>query len=294
MRFENVLRVGVWLLLPAIWSINASAQTSVNEKRAAAADGAIAIDIPSGTLDIKGWANQELQVMGTVTPPEAKVLISGDARNLQIALTPQQNTLVSAHLEIHVPAGCTLRVKGVKTGIHASGVTGTVAAESAEGDIIVSDTATVELQTVTGKIELSGSGQRASVHAVNGSISVKSGTGDISASSVGGPIVVSGDKFSHVRLSTVTGSAEFDGKLGATASLSAESVSGTVKVVLPSGTGADVALSTMSGKIEGQLDNADKLERSLGPKQRVAFSIGGGGAKVAVQTLSGAIVLVKR
>ena len=50
----------------------------------------------------------------------------------------------------------------------------------------------------------------------------------------------------------------------------------------------------MSGKIEGQLDNADKLERSLGPKQRVAFSIGGGGAKVAVQTLSGAIVLVKR
>jgi len=294
MRFENVLRVGVWLLLPAIWSINASAQTSVNEKRAAAADGAIAIDIPSGTLDIKGWANQELQVMGTVTPPEAKVLISGDARNLQITLTPQQNTLVSAHLEIHVPAGCTLRVKGVKTGIHASGVTGTVAAESAEGDIIVSDTATVELQTVTGKIELSGSGQRASVHAVNGSISVKSGTGDISASSVGGPIVVSGDKFSHVRLSTVTGSAEFDGKLGATASLSAESVSGTVKVVLPSGTGADVALSTMSGKIEGQLDNADKLERSLGPKQRVAFSIGGGGAKVAVQTLSGAIVLVKR
>jgi len=285
MRFENVLRVGVWLLLPAIWSINASAQTSVNEKRAAAADGAIAIDIPSGTLDIKGWANQELQVMGTVTPPEAKVLISGDARNLQITLTPQQNTLVSAHLEIHVPAGCTLRVKGVKTGIHASGVTGTVAAESAEGDIIV---------TVTGKIELSGSGQRASVHAVNGSISVKSGTGDISASSVGGPIVVSGDKFSHVRLSTVTGSAEFDGKLGATASLSAESVSGTVKVVLPSGTGADVALSTMSGKIEGQLDNADKLERSLGPKQRVAFSIGGGGAKVAVQTLSGAIVLVKR
>jgi len=294
MRFENVLRVGVWLLLPAIWSINASAQTSVNEKRAAAADGAIAIDIPSGTLDIKGWANQELQVMGTVTPPEAKVLISGDARNLQITLTPQQNTLVSAHLEIHVPAGCTLRVKGVKTGIHASGVTGTVAAESAEGDIVVSDTATVELQTVTGKIELSGSGQRASVHAVNGSISVKSGTGDISASSVGGPIVVSGDKFSHVRLSTVTGSAEFDGKLGATASLSAESVSGTVKVVLPSGTGADVALSTMSGKIEGQLDNADKLERSLGPKQRVAFSIGGGGAKVAVQTLSGAIVLVKR
>jgi len=294
MRFENVLRVGVWLLLPAIWSINASAQTSVNEKRAAAADGAIAIDIPSGTLDIKGWANQELQVMGTVTPPEAKVLISGDARNLQITLTPQQNTLVSAHLEIHVPAGCTLRVKGVKTGIHASGVTGTVAAESAEGDIVVSDTATVELQTVTGKIELSGSGQRASVHAVNGSISVKSGTGDISASSVGGPIVVSGDKFSHLRLSTVTGSAEFDGKLGATASLSAESVSGTVKVVLPSGTGADVALSTMSGKIEGQLDNADKLERSLGPKQRVAFSIGGGGAKVAVQTLSGAIVLVKR
>ena len=294
MRFENVLRVGVWLLLPAIWSINASAQTSVNEKRAAAADGAIAIDIPSGTLDIKGWANQELQVTGTVTPPEAKLLVSGDARNLQVALTPQQNTLVSAHLEIHVPAGCTLRVKGVKTGIHASGVTGTVAAESAEGDIVVSDTATVELQTATGKIELSGSGQRASVHAVNGSISVKSGTGEISASSVGGPIVVSGDKFSHVRLSTVSGQAEFEGKLGTAAALSAESVSGTIKVTLAGATGADFALRTMSGKIENGFGGSDAATLSQGSKHLLAFSTGGGGAKVAVQTLSGAIVLVKR
>jgi DUF4097 and DUF4098 domain-containing protein YvlB len=176
----------------------------------------------------------------------------------------------------------------------ASGVTGTLAVESVEGDIVVSDTATVELKTVTGRITLNGPGRNAKLHAVNGAITVKDGTGEIGASSVGGPIVVSGDKFSHVRLSTVNGSTEFDGKLGATASLSAESVSGTIKVMLPSGTGADVALSTMSGKIESQLDNADTLERTHGPKQRVAFSTGGGGAKIAIQTLSGTIVLAKR
>ncbi len=50
----------------------------------------------------------------------------------------------------------------------------------------------------------------------------------------------------------------------------------------------------MSGKIESQIDNADTLERTLGPKQRIAFSTGGGGAKIAIQTLSGTIILAKR
>jgi DUF4097 and DUF4098 domain-containing protein YvlB len=284
-----MLRVGV-LLLPALWSINASAQTSVNEKRAAAADGVIGIDVLNGTVDVKGWANRELQVTGTVTPADAQVQISGDPRNLQVTLAPQ----ASANLEIHVPAGCTVRIKGVKMGIRASGVTGTVAAESVEGDIVVSDTATVELRTVTGKIDLSGSGQRASVRAVNGSISVKGGVGEINASSVGGPIVVSGDGFDHLRLNTVSGQAEFDGKLGATATLNAESVSGTIKLTLTGGTGADFAVTTMSGKIENGLGGANASESSHGPKRALAFSTGGGGAKVSVQTLSGTIVLSKR
>ena len=289
-----MLRVGVLLLVPAVWSVNANAQTSVNEKRPAAADGVIGIDVVRGSVDVKGWANKELQVTGTVTPSDAQLDISGDPRNLQVTLTPEQNTQVSANLEIHVPAGCTVRIKGVKTGIHASGVTGTVVAESVEGDIVVSDTSTVELQTVTGKINLGGSARSARVHAVNGGITVKSGAGEISAQSVGGPIVVSGDKFSHVRLSTVNGQAEFEGQLSAAATLSAESVSGTIKLTLAGATGADVAVRTMSGKIENGLGSANASELSQGPQHLLAFSTGGGGAKVSVQTLSGAIVLTKR
>jgi DUF4097 and DUF4098 domain-containing protein YvlB len=294
MKPTTMMRVGVLLLLPAVWSTGANAQTKVNEKRPAAADGVIGIDVLSGSVDVKGWANKELQVTGSVTPADAQLKISGDPRNLQVTLVPEQGKQVSANLEVYVPAGCTVRIKGVKTSIRASGVTGTVEAESVEGDIVASDTAAVELQTVTGKIDLSGSGRSGRVHAVNGSISVKGGAGEINASSVGGPIVVSGDKFSHVRLSTVDGQAEFEGQLGAAATLSAQSVSGTIKLTLAGATGADVAVTTMSGKVENGLGDAGASHSSHGPRQALAFSTGGGGAKVSVQTLSGTIVLSKR
>jgi len=159
---------------------------------------------------------------------------------------------------------------------------------------VVSDTATVELQTVSGKIDLGGSVRSARVHAVDGGINVKSGAGEISAQSVGGRIVVSGDKFSHVRLSTVNGHAEFEGNLSADAALSAESVSGTIKITLANATGADVAVRTMSGKIENGLAGANASELSQGSQRLLAFSTGGGGAKVSVQTLSGTIVLSRR
>jgi hypothetical protein len=287
MRPKTKLRIGA-LLAASVWSVVASAQTSVNEKRPAAPDGVIAIDVPNGTVDVKGWANQEIQVTGTVAQPDMPK-ISGDQRNLQVTLMPAQ-----ADIEIRVPAGCTVRIKGVKTSIRASGVTGTVAAETAEGDIAVSNASTVDVRAVKGKVDLSGSVQRASVHAINDGVSVKGGAGEISVSSVGGPIVVVGDKFSHVRLATISGHAEFEGKLDATTDLNAQSVSGAIKVTLASGTGADVAVRTLSGKIENGLGSADAQSVSQGPKQTLAFSTGGGGAKVSIQTLSGAIVLSKK
>ena len=294
MKPTTMMRVGVLLLLPAVWSTGVNAQTKVNEKRPAAADGVIGIDVLSGSVDVKGWANKELQVTGTVTPADAQLKISGDPRNLQVTLVPEQGKQVNANLEVYVPAGCTVRIKGVKTSIHASGVTGTVEAESVEGDIVASNTAAVELQTVTGKIDLSGSGPNGRVHAVNGSISVKGGVGEINASSVDGPIVVSGDKFSRVRLSTVNGQAEFEGQLGAAATLSAQSVSGTIKITLTGSTGADITANSMGGKIEYELPDVTVSHSSRGPRQALAFSTGGGGAKVSVQTLSGAIVLSRR
>jgi DUF4097 and DUF4098 domain-containing protein YvlB len=294
MKLRILHRIGVLLLLHAVWSIEANAQTSVNEKRPAAPDGVIGIDVLNGTVDVKGWANEELQITGTVTPSDAQLKISGDPRNLRVSLTPQRDARVTSNLEIRVPAGCTVRIKGVKTNIRASGVTGTVAAESVEGDIAVSDTSTVELQAVKGKIDLSGSSRRARLQSVNGGVSVKGGAGEISVSSVDGPIVVSGDAFEHVRLNTVSGQAEFEGKLGATATLSAESVSGTVKLALAGATGADIAVTTMGGKIENGLAGTNSADVSHGPRRSLAFSTGGGGAKVSIQTLSGAVILSRR
>jgi DUF4097 and DUF4098 domain-containing protein YvlB len=294
MKPRTMVRIGALLLLSAVGSLSARAQTAVNEKRPAAADGVIGIDVLSGAVDVKGWANKELQVTGSVTPADAQLKITGDPRNLQVTLVPEQDRKVSANLQIQVPAGCTVRIKGVTTAIHASAMTGTVAAESVEGDITVSDVAAVELQTVKGKVDLSGSSKRARVQAVGGAVTVKGGAGEINASSVGGALVISGDGFDQVRLSTVSGQAEFDGKLVSSATLSAQSVSGTVKLVLGSGTGADVAVNTMSGKIENGLGGTNNSEVSQGPKRVVAFSTGGGGAKIAIQTLSGSVVLTKR
>jgi DUF4097 and DUF4098 domain-containing protein YvlB len=294
MGSRTMLRACVLLFFPFVWSWDADAQTTVNEKRPAAADGVVLIEVPRGTVDVKGSTANEVQVTGTVSPTGAQVKLSGDPRSVRVSVERETGIKAEAKLDVRVPAASTVRIQGAMTSIHVAGVTGRVAAECVGGDVVVSGAGEVELQNVNGNIELTGTARRAKVQTVNGAVSVKGGKGEISASSVNGAVSVSEGDFEHVRISTVGGSAEFEGKLSAQASLNAESVSGVIKLTLAKTAGADVTVTTMSGRIENGLGPDKPSRPSHGPGQRLSFSTGAGGAKVSIETLSGSVILLGR
>jgi DUF4097 and DUF4098 domain-containing protein YvlB len=292
MGSRMTLQVGILLFFPFVWSFDADAQTTVNETRPAAADGVVMIEVPSGTVDVKGSTANEVRVTGTLNPAGAQVRLSGDPRSVRVSVDREKGS--EARLEIHVPMASTVRIQGTMTSSHVSGVTGTVTADSVGGAIVVSDAREVDLQNVNGAIDLSGPVGRTKVQSVNGAVRVKGAAGDLTASSVNGSVAVSGGEFDHVHMSTVAGHSEFDGKLGAHASLHAESVSGAIKLTLSQAAGADITVTTMSGRIENGLGPDRPSRPAHGPGQRLSFSTGGGGAKVSIETLSGSVILVGR
>lgn len=270
----------------------APAQTPVDQTWPAAKNALVEIQNPAGSVTIKAWDREEVAVKGTLGKGAEKLEFSGDRQRLQLtAKVPSHERPPESNLVINVPAGARLKVSGISTKVDVTGVAGPVTTETVDGGVTVSGAAEVEVKTVNGPVEVTGTKKRVQVNAVNGDASVKGGSGTVSASTVDGSVVVSGTALENVRLNSVQGSVRFEGPLPAGASLHAHSVGGTVTLAIPASNGVDYTVGTMSGTIKNDLSDATPKEMIA--RKELSFSTGGGGATVQVDTLSGAIHLVK-
>jgi DUF4097 and DUF4098 domain-containing protein YvlB len=130
---------------------------------------------------------------------------------------------------------------------------------------------------------------------VNGPVTVRGAKGNVEASTVNGPLEVSGTTFDSVRVEAVSGDVTFNGALASGGELSIETVSGSAYLWFPAGQAADFEVSTFSGDIRNGLtpEKAAKTSRWTSQKE-LQFTAGGGGATVAVETLSGSIDISKK
>lgn len=130
--------------------------------------------------------------------------------------------------------------------------------------------AAVNLQTVNGSVEITGSQGAVDVQATNGEIDLKELGGAVKVQTTNGQI--------HVDLASLAG----DVKLGTT--------NGEVRLQMPASSKADVDLQLTNGAIA--LDNlsfeGDKERR------RVRGRVNGGGSRIEVETTNGQITLAGR
>lgn len=273
----------------------ALAQQKVDLKKNADPKGRVSIDNTAGTTRVIGWDRPEITVTGSLGRGAESVRLTGGASRTDIEVETEGNPHgVRSDLEIHVPAGSSVEVQSFSAEITVTGVTGEVRAESVNGAISVSGSEEVEAQTVSAGVTVSG-GARVRAESVNGPVTVKGARGSVEASTVNGPLEVGGTTFESVRLEAVSGDVSFDGALANGADLSIETVSGSVTLRVPGGQGADVDVSTFSGEIENGLspDHSARTSRFT-HQQELQFKAGGGGAKVAIQTMSGNVEILKK
>ena len=287
---------------------SAPAQSRVDERRPASANGLVEIENPVGSVRVIAWSRDEVQVTGTLGQRASGLDFVSRPNRTRIQVEVEGNPhRVSSDLEVRVPAGSRVQVESYSGSIEVRDVSGRVKAESVSGSITITGgkTAEIDAESVSGAVSITGPATRVRAGSTNASVTIRGTSGVLHAETTNGALQVSGGDFQEAHLESVNGVIRFEGGLLTGASLDVESVNGSIELRLPANVGADFTVSSYGGAIDSDFEVRLAPSRDR-PTQRgrdrhrddhekeLHFTTGGGGANVAVSTLNGRIALRKR
>jgi len=224
------------------------------------------VSVPSGSLDVHTHDLPQIDVHVRDVKDPHDVVVRADDRAREVSVTQNRrgrfNWFGSAtSIDVAVPEGTSLRIKGEALDTRASGQLGTVTVGTASGD--------VDLDTVDGELR---------VHSASGDLHADHVIGPVTARSASGDVDL--NRADHdITVQTVSGDVRVDGLRYGRASV--QSVSGDVDLAVTKGLHVRLELTSLSGDTQPQLDiNGD------GPPSRAAVSL-----DVKVRTVSGDITV---
>ena len=334
----RVLPVGAAVLTLAATSLQA--QQQVNQSVPSSASGAVEIVNTAGTIRVTGWERSEIRISGTLGRGVERLAVdgSGDRTTIRVVL-PQGagrdacsgRGACSADLQIQLPAGKSVTLRGVSSDLELQGVTGAVSATSTSGDVQVSGSPrqvsavstsgdvevrantrsvrakttsgdvsvagtveqSVSAESVSGDVEVSAQTPELEARSVSGDLEVRSVTRRATASTVSGSATINGSRMQYLSFESVSGNLQFEGDLESGAAFNVSSHSGDVELSLPAAVAADFQVTTFSGSISNGFGAQPSGENRSGPGKELRFSTGKG-ALIAVKTFSGDVRLRKR
>jgi DUF4097 and DUF4098 domain-containing protein YvlB len=294
MREFGIRQCSCVLLLGALPLAALAGGGTVDRKVAAEPNGEVVISNVSGTVDVRGWDRNEVQVTGHLDDGVERVDVdTNGGRTVVKVVLPRGNSHDGdAVIEVHVPQMSSVEVSAVSADVTSRGVFGTQRLKSVSGEVtadIAGDDS--EVRSVSGDLTVHANGKPISlrVSSVSGSLDLTNGAGKLDVVTVSGDSHVEMGETSEVRGRTTSGNLELRGKLTRDARVDVESVSGDVTLRLSAPGGLATEIESFSGDITGCL--ADTVERvsKYGPGTRLNVRTGDGGARVRAKTLSGDI-----
>jgi hypothetical protein len=280
------------LALAAIAPSAIGAQT-VTRRLAVTSDVAVRLIDIVGTVNLVGWGQDSLVVTGTL-PAGVRLYVGGKDGSAKVAFegpVDSAATTGTATLEVRVPRGARVSVRGVAVSLDAGGLDGELTFTSARGRLHLEGAPRrVSAETLDGNIEIVGPVASTRVRTASGAITLRGITGDLVASSVSGAIRVGGARVTEARLETVSGEISWKGSIAQAGGLEAQTMTGDIELRLPVELGADLQLAAPAGAVTSEWP----LTRSAAKGAPIRTSIGDGGASVIARTFKGRISLVKQ
>jgi DUF4097 and DUF4098 domain-containing protein YvlB len=187
-------------------------------------------------------------------------------------------------------------VSTISAEIDVEGVEGEQELQSVSGQVATRVfAAEVEVETVSGRIDVVGSGEdiEADLTTVSAGISVRDLSGVIDLESVNGKLEVGGGSFADVAMETVNGRIDFKSSLRDGGDLDIETVNGKVVVNFVGGLSADVDVNTFNGRINNCFGPKPERTSKYAPGWELSFTEGGGEGSVNISTLNGGVTLCK-
>lgn len=289
----RMLTVMLVLAAGAPYGTPAAAQQRTERRMAIARDAAVRLVDIVGTVNLVGWDKDSLVAAGSL-PPGVRLYMGGKDGSAKVAFegpVDSAATTGTVTLEVRVPHGARVSVRGVAVSVDASGLDGELTFTSARGRLHLEGAPRrVTAETLDGNLEIVGPVASTSVRTASGAITLRGITGDLVASSVSGAIRIGGARVTEARLETVSGEISWKGSIAGAGGLDVQTMTGDIELRLPEDLGADLELTAPTGSVTSEWP----LSRPAARGAPIRSVIGDGGASVIARTFKGRIALVKQ
>lgn len=284
---------GTLTVLPAF------AETEVDRTLDAAPEGTVEVSNVAGSIEIRGWSRNSVEVKGTLGDDVEELVFERDDDYvlIKVRVPRHHGRDIESELSIKVPERSSVEVSGVSADIDIDGVLGEQSLQTVSGDINTrSVSADLEAASVSGDVVIGGGGNDAETEAgtVSGDVTLQNLAGAIEAASVSGDVVISGGSFDSAELETVNGDIEFLAELRRGGELGMESVNGTVEVEFVGDVSARFDVETFNGSIRNCFGPKPERTSKYSPGLELSFRHGDGDGRVAIETLNGSVRICTR
>jgi DUF4097 and DUF4098 domain-containing protein YvlB len=282
------------VLAAAVLSMPALADEQVNKTIDASPDGYVEIYNTSGSIEVKGWNQNKVEVKGTLGDSVEELILERDGNEILIRVeVPNRHWGdIDADLYIKIPKNSRLEVSAVSADIDVEDVLGEQSLESVSGDIEVAGVENdVEAASVSGDIDIKGDGGKGDFETatVSGDVYILNLAGSIDAESVSGDLDIAGGRYDEVYFETVNGDQNFAAALIDGGEMSMESVNGSVDIEFTEAVSARFDIETFNGSIRNCFGPKPERTSKYSPGLELRFEVGDGDSNIEIETLNGSV-----
>lgn len=281
-----------------------AAAKALDQSWRTAGNARIEIGNVRGSVTVTGWEREEVKLSGSLGAG-SKLEISGDEHDLTLRVEGTRTGGFGGNgpdhdseLVVNVPRGAALNVNVVSADATVSGVAGkSLDVNGVSGKLNLSSGASeADVNSVSGEVALIASAPsaatRAHLQTVSGDIDAKGLGGRVKLETVSGNIGFDSAQVQELETGSVSGDVRIQAAPAAHGRMQLESMSGNIRLRLPAALSAHVEASTFSGSIGSDYGGVQETEH--GPGSNLDVRVGDGDAQIHVESFSGDIELRKQ
>ncbi len=213
----------------------------IKKKFSTAANPSLSLRNHYGSIVVKSWEQNEIEIQGERSSDGMQVVILGGEQKVSVQTHPVRERIslqdARVDFQIRVPRQATVRIDSER---------GNLSVENIEGNVAVEAVSTVvELSHIRGHI---------SVHTVDGPIRIQSSEGDhIEAHSISGSLKFVGVNCHELVAKTNSGAIQYEGDFGAGGNYVLNNYNSPIEIVASDKASFDFTARAVEGAIESNL-----------------------------------------
>src|SRR5213594_4369008 len=244
----------------------------------------------AGDINIKVWDRDAVRVEVNHSDREAVDIKQGDQMLTVRSRSLRGGPPRSLDYVITVPKWMAINVNGTYADVTVDGVGGDVTVETNRGDInLTGGSGVITLKSIQGQVTAQKAKGRIEVRAVNEGMHLSDISGDLSAETTNGSIILDRIDSGNVDLYAVNGNISFDGPIKDKGLYRLTTHNGLVAMPIPEKVNAMLTVRTYNGGFRSTFQlGSDTAERR---NKRFTLTLGNGSAHVELESFGGTISL---